>query len=131
MNACDQLLLELGGQLRRPQDLPPCRHRTGELSQKVLHATLAATEMVEQDLTHDAPSESGSPADCGVDVSDADDALAHQIIHLSGQSGLQTIGDMPGHFFVQADGPLAQGSVELRGAPDGLLRRFRSTDYFD
>ena len=46
MNACDQLLLELGGQLRRSQDLPPCRHRTGELFQKVLHATLAATEMV-------------------------------------------------------------------------------------
>src|ERR1700760_4550922 len=77
MNAHDQLLLELGGQLRRSQDLPPCRHRTGKLLQKVLHATLAATEMVEEHLTHDAPSEAGSPADRGVDVGDADDTLAH------------------------------------------------------
>src|SRR6185436_15721727 len=103
------------------QDLPPRRHRTSELLQEVLHATLAATEMVEQHLTHDAPSESRSPAKRRVDISDADDTLVHQMVNLSAQSGLQTIGDMPGHFLVQADGPLAQSRIECGGASDRLL----------
>ena len=46
VNACDQLLLELGGQLRRSQDLPPRRQGPVNCCQKVLHAALAATEMV-------------------------------------------------------------------------------------
>src|ERR1700731_436233 len=107
MNAIDQLMLELRCQLRRTQDLPPGRHRTGKLLQEMLHAALAAAEMVEEDLAHDAPPQSRSPAERRVDVGDADDALAHQMIHLPGQSSLQPVGNMSGHLLVQADSSLA------------------------
>src|SRR3954451_2174751 len=97
----------------------------------MLHAALAAAEMVEEDLAHDAPAQARSPGERGVDVSDADDALSHQMIRLASQSSLQAVGDMPWHFLVQADSPLAQSRIKFRGTTDGLLGRLGSADDLD
>ena len=73
----------------------------------------------------------GPQRERSVDVGDADDALAYQVIHLAGQRSLQPVGDMPGHFLVQADGPLAQSRIEFRSAPDRLLGGLCSADDLD
>src|SRR5271163_3281032 len=97
----------------------------------MLHAALAATKMVEEDLAHDSPSEPGTPTECRVDVGDADDALAHQMIDLPGQGRLQPVGNMSRHLLVKADSSLAQARVESGGTLDRFLGRLRSPDNLD
>ena len=59
MNAVDQLRLKLRRQFRRAEDLPPGRHRAGELLEEMLDAAWAAAEMIEHHLAHDAPAQPG------------------------------------------------------------------------
>src|SRR4029077_20847940 len=97
----------------------------------MLHTPLAATEMVEQNLAHDSPSETGPPAERGIDVGDTDDAFTHQMVDLPGQGGLQPVGNMAGHLLVQADSSLPEACIELDGTLDRLLGRLRSADNLD
>ena len=114
-----------------PEHLPPCRHRLGELVEEVLDAALAAAEMVEQDLPHDAPAQSRSPGQRLVDIGDADDVLGDEIIDLACQRRLQAIGHMPGHFLAYADGLLAEPRVEFGGALDRRFRGLRAANDLD
>jgi hypothetical protein len=43
---------------------------------------LAAAEVVEKDLSHDAPTRPRPPAQSGVYVSNADDAFGNEVIYL-------------------------------------------------
>src|SRR6266700_7638463 len=119
MNAVDELLLHFGRQYWLPKNLPPGRHRAGELLEEVLDAAWAAAEVVEQHVAHDAPTQARSPAQRGVDVGSADDAFGNEVVDLPRQCRLQAIGHMPGHFLAQPDGLLPQAYVELRGALNG------------
>ena len=87
--------------------------------------------MVEQNLAHDAPAQTGSPGQRLVDVGDADDAFGDKIIDFPRQRGLQPVGDMPGHFLVKPDGLLAQSRVEFDGALDRRFGRLRAADDLD
>ena len=68
VNAVDEHLLYLGGQHRRAENLPPRGHRTGELLEEMLDATLAAAEVVEKHIAHDAPTQARPPAQRCVDI---------------------------------------------------------------
>ncbi len=131
MNAIDQLPLYLGRQHRLPENLPPGRHWTGELLEEVLDAALPAAEVVEEQASHDPPAQARAPAQRGVGVGRAHDALGDEMVDLSRKGRLQTIGDMPGDFLVQSDRALAQSGVEVRDALDGLLRGLLATNDLD
>src|SRR4051812_42558997 len=122
MNAVDERLLHFGRQYRLPENLPPGRHRTGELLEEVLDAALAAAEVVEHHVAHDAPTQARPPAQRGVHVCSADDALGDEVIDLPCQGRLQTVGHMAGHFLAQANGLLSEPRVEIRCALNGRLR---------
>src|SRR6266851_10015557 len=131
MNTIDQFLLDFGCQLRGTQHLPPGGHGSRELLEEMFDAALAATEMIEQHLAHDAPAQTGSPAQCGVDIDDADDAVGDEMVDLPRQRGLQTVRYMPRHFLVQADSSLAEARVKFGDALDRILRRLCSADNLD
>src|SRR6266851_3367528 len=114
MNAVDELLLHFGRQYRLPENLPPGRHRAGELLEEVLDAAWAAAEVVEHHVAHDAPTQARAPAQRGVDVCGADDAFGNEVINFPRQRGLQAIGYMPGHFLAQPHSLLAQPRIEFR-----------------
>ena len=61
MQTVDELFLDFGRQLRRPENLPPCRDRTGELRKEMFDAAHSPAKVVEKHLTHDAPAQSRSP----------------------------------------------------------------------
>src|SRR5713101_660883 len=61
MNAVDELLLHFGRQYGLPENLPPGRHRAAELLEEVLDAALAAAEVVEHHVAHDAPTQARPP----------------------------------------------------------------------
>src|SRR5208283_3749058 len=103
------------------QNLPPRRHRSGELGEEVLDPALTAAEVIEQNLPHDPPPQSRPPAQRRVDVGDADNTFANKVIHLSRQGSLEAIRDMPGHFLVQSYRPFSHSRVEFRDAPNRIL----------
>src|SRR5258708_1402443 len=78
--------------------------------------------MVEHHAAHDAPAQARAPAQGGVDVGGAHHTLGDKVINLSAQRRLQTVGDMPRHFLVEAYRPLPDRRIKFRSAPD---RRFR------
>src|SRR6267154_6184162 len=116
MNAVDELLLHFGRQYRLAENLPPRRHRAGELLEEVLDAAWAAAEMVEHHVAHDAPTQARAPAQRGVDVRGTDDAFGNEVIDLPCECRLQTIGDVPRHLLAHSDNLLTQPGVELRSA---------------
>ena len=63
----------------------------------MLDAALTAAQMIEKDLPHDAPAQTGSPAERFVHVGDADDILSNEVIDFARQRRLQAIGYVPGH----------------------------------
>src|SRR5260221_5553131 len=103
MNAVDELLLHFGRQYRLAENLPPGRHRAGELLEEVLDAAWAAAEMVEHHVAHDAPAQARAPAQRGVNVRSADDAFGNEAINLPRERRLQTIVDLPRHLLAHAD----------------------------
>jgi hypothetical protein len=66
------------------------------LVQEMRHAALAAPQVVEQNLPHDAPPQARPPAQRRVDVGDAEDALADEVIDLAHHGRLQAIGNVAG-----------------------------------
>src|ERR1700733_8656409 len=97
----------------------------------MLDAALAAAEVIEEDLPHDAPAKPRSPAQRLVDVRDADDVLGDEVVDLAGQSRLQAIGDMAGDLFAQAYGLLSEPRVEFRRASNDGLRSLRAAHDLD
>src|SRR5882757_8569157 len=97
MNAVDELLLYFGRQHRISKRLPPSCHGTGELLEKVLHAAFPATEVIEEHVAHEPPTQARSPAQRGIDIGGADYAFGNKIVDFPSDGGLQTIGDMPRH----------------------------------
>jgi len=88
----------------------------------VLDAARTAAEMVEHHVAHNAPAQARAPAQGGVDVGGAHHTLGDKVINLAAQRRLQTVGDMPRHFLVEAHRPLPDRRIKFRSAPD---RRFR------
>src|SRR6267142_2650593 len=129
--AVDELLLEFGRQLGRTENFPPSRNRTGELLEKVLDTSLTAAEVIEKDLSHDAPAQSRPPAQRGIHIGNANDSFGDKMIHFPSQGSLQSICDMPRHFFVKADRPFPKRRVKFRSAPDRVLRGLCPADDFD
>src|SRR5262249_22508032 len=113
VNAVDELPLHVGRQYRLPENLPPGRHRTGELLEEMLDAAFAAAEVVEEHVAHDAPAQARPPGQRGVDVGGADHPVGDERVDLPRKGGLQTIGDMPGQLPVQSDWTFSQGRVEV------------------
>src|SRR6267378_8427997 len=105
MNAVDELLLDFGRQHRVAERLPPSCHGTGELLEKVLDAAFPATEVIEEHVAHEPPTQARSPAQRSVDIGGADDAFGNKIVNFPSKGGLQTIGDMPGHLFAYSNRP--------------------------
>src|SRR5258707_9646095 len=128
MNAVDELLLHFGRQYRLAENLPPGRHRAGELLEEVLDAAWAAAEMVEHHVAHDTPTQTRAPAQRGVNVRSADDAFGNEVINLPRERRLQTIGDVPGHLLAHADDLFTQPGVELRGTLNRGFRGLRAAD---
>jgi hypothetical protein len=95
-DAVDELLPQFGCQLRRAEGLPPGGNRPGELVQEVRHAAFAAPQVVEQNLPHDAPAQSRPPAQCRIDIGDAEDTLADEVVNLAHHGRLQAIGNVAG-----------------------------------
>jgi hypothetical protein len=87
----------------------------------VVDATLAAAEVIEKDLPHNAPSQSRSPAQRRVDIGDTDDPFCNEMINLPPQGCLQPVGDMPRYFLVKANCPLPDRRIEFKGALNRLL----------
>src|SRR5262245_53625053 len=131
MDAFDELLLHLRSEHRRAEGLPPRRHRAGELVEEVLDAARTAAEVIEHHVAHDTPAQAWAPGEGGVDVGGADDAFGDEVINLARQCTLQTVGDMPWHFLVEAHCPLSDRGVKFRCAPDCLFGSLGSTDDFD
>src|SRR3954469_13458574 len=71
MNAVDERLLHFGRQYRLSENLPPRRHGAGELLEEVLDAALAAAEVVEHHVAHNAPAQARPPAQGGVSRANA------------------------------------------------------------
>src|SRR5882672_6182869 len=103
MNAVDERLLYFGRQYRVAERLPPSCHGTGELLEKVLHAAFPATEVIEEHVPHEPPTQARSPAQRSVDIGGADDALGHKIVDFPSKGGLQTIGDVPRHLLTDSN----------------------------
>src|SRR5467141_1565468 len=128
--AIDELLLEFGRQLGRAENFPPSRNGTGELLEEVLDTSLTAAEVIEKDLSHDAPAQSRPPAQRGIYIGNANDSFGDKMIHFPSQRSLQSICDMPRHFFVKADRPFPKRRVKFRSAPDRVLRGLCPADDF-
>jgi hypothetical protein len=88
----------------------------------VRHAAFAAPQVVEQNLPHDSPPQARPPAQCRIDVGDAEDTLADEVVNLAHYRRLQAIGNVAGQLFVEADGALADRGVELRRTLDRVFR---------
>src|SRR5262245_50715187 len=123
MNAVDELLLHFGREYWLPENLPPSRHRGGGLLEEVLDAALAAAEMVEHHIAHDAPTQARSPAQRGVHVLSADDAFGDEVIDLPRQGRLQTVGHMPWHLLAQADGLIPRRRGRPSSGPFAATKR--------
>jgi hypothetical protein len=98
------------------------------LIEEMLDAALPTSQMIEQNLPHDAPTQARPPAECLIHVGNADDILGDKIIDFPCQSRLQAIGHMSGYFFTQPNGLLPQSRVELGDALNGLFRRLRAAN---
>jgi hypothetical protein len=97
----------------------------------MLNATFAAAEVVEEHLPHDAPTQARPPAQGGIHVGDTDDAVRNKMIYLARQSGLQTVGNMPGNFLVKTNGPFPQRRIKVGGALNRVLRGIRPANNLD
>src|ERR1700752_3108181 len=78
MDAVDELFLHFRSQHRRAEGLPPGRHWTAELLEKVLDTARTAAEMVEHHVAHDAPAQAWPPAQGGVDIGGAHHAPGNE-----------------------------------------------------
>src|ERR1700728_1735283 len=128
MYAVDERLLHVRSQHRRTERLPPGCHWTRELLEEMFDTARTAAEMVEHQIAHDTPPKARAPAQRGVDVGGAHHAFRDKVVHLAGQRRLQTVGDMPWHFLVEAHRPLPNRGVKFRGALDCGFRGLCPTD---
>ena len=94
-------------------------------------AALAAAQVIEENLPHDAPAQPRTPAQSLVDIGDADDVVGDEVIDFPRQRRLQAIGDMAGDFLAQTDGLLSEPGVEFRRALDRRLRSLGAADDLD
>src|SRR5258708_7477091 len=131
MNAVDELPLHFGCQHRASKRLPPSCHGTGELLEKVLHAAFPATEVIEEHVAHEPPTQAGSPAQRRVDIGGAHDAFGNKIVDFPSDGGLQTIGDMPRHLLAHSNRPPSDALVEFRDPLDRFFGGLGATNDFD
>ena len=88
----------------------------------MLDTARAAAEVVEHHVAHNAPTQARAPAQGGVDVGGADDAIGNKVINLARQRGLEAVGDVARHFLVEAHRPLPDRRIKFRRASDRLFR---------
>src|ERR1700730_15277838 len=131
MNAVDELLLDFGRQHRASKRLPPSCHGSGELLEKVLHAAFPATEVIEEHVAHEPPTQAWSPAQRSVDIGGADDAFGNEIVDFPSDGGLTTIGNIPRHLLTHSNPPPSNALVEFRGPLDRCFGSLGSANNFD
>src|SRR5271154_624595 len=131
MNPVDELLLNFGRQHRVAERLPPRCEGSGELFEKMLDATFTAAQVIEKHAAHEAPTQTRSPAQCGIRIGGADNAFGNKIVNLPTKGGLQTIGHMPRHLLTHSNRPPTNGLVEFRDALNGLFGGLGATHDFD
>src|ERR1700759_4470133 len=130
MAAIAELLLEFGRENGGSESLPPRCHGAGKLSKEVLNTTGAAAKVIEENLTHDAPSQPWSPTQRRIDVGHADHPVANKVVDLSHQRRLQPICNVPRQFLVKAHGTLAQCGIEFRSTLNRVFGGFCTADDF-
>src|ERR1700722_4293094 len=113
VNAIYECLLNLGGQHGLPEDLPPSCHRASELLEKMFDTSLAATQMVQHQLSHHTPAEPRAPTQGCVHVASANHSICNEMVDLASERGLEAICDMTGHFLLESHSSLAHRRVEL------------------
>src|ERR1700722_8523717 len=97
----------------------------------MLDAALTAAEVVEHDLTHDAPAKTRSPAQRLVHVGDADNVFSDEGVHLTRERRLKSIGDVSGPLLPQTHCLLAEPIIKLGGPPNGRRRSLGAADDLD
>src|ERR1700719_4548709 len=131
MHAVDELLLQFGRQHRVAESLPPRGEGSGELFEKMLDAAFTATQVIEEHVAHEAPTQARSPAQRRVDIGGADDAFGNKIINFPTEGGLQTIGDMTRHFLAHQYPAPATALVEFRDPLDRFFGGLGATHDFE
>src|ERR1700722_20849187 len=121
MNTLNELPLHFGRQHRATERLPPSCHRTGELLEKVLYATFPATQVIEEHVAHEPPTQARPPAQRSVDIRRADYAFGNEVVDFPGNGGLQTIGDVARHLLTHSNRPPSNALVEFRDALNCLF----------
>src|SRR5580692_13158441 len=97
----------------------------------MLDAAFTAAQVIEKHAAHEAPTQTRSPAQCGIRIGGADDAFGNKIVNLPTKGGLQTIGDMPRHLLAHPYRPPPNAVVEFRDALNGLFGGLGATHDFD
>src|SRR5216684_5891548 len=88
----DDGLLHLGAELRdRPKIFPPCGQWPGELLHEMLNSAWTATKMEQEIWTHQAPTQSRSPAHSNIRIGDIQYTLLDEIDNLTVKRRLETI----------------------------------------
>src|SRR5262249_41001523 len=107
-DSIDDRLPDLRGKLGdRAEIFPPGRDRAGEVIHEMLNAALTATKVKQQIGSHYAPAQSRPPANRSIGISDIQHTLLYQVYDLAIQRALNTVRDMPDHFFSNMDGLFA------------------------
>src|SRR3984885_16256542 len=95
---------------------------------EVMDTALAASKMEEQVWSHEAPTQSRSPAHRCIRVRDAEYALVDQVHNFAIEGSLQTVRDMADHFLLHVNRSLANRGIERHRTLDCLSRCLFATD---
>src|SRR6266481_1625154 len=104
----DDGLLHGGAELRnRPKIFPPCGQWPGELLNEMLNSAWTAPEMEQEIWTHQAPTQSRSPAHCNILIGDIQYTLLDDIDNFTVKRRLETVCHVADHLFSNMDWLLA------------------------
>src|SRR6202044_2573998 len=125
-------LLHLGTELSDCAEIfPPCRQRPRELLHEMLDPACTTAQMEQEIWTHQAPTQSRSPAHGRVRVSDIQNTLFDEVHDFTVESRLKPVRDMANHFLSHADRLFADRSVERDRSLNSFWGSFRASDDLD
>src|SRR5208283_1192448 len=97
----------------------------------MLNSSRTSAEMKEQVGSHDAPSQPGSPAHCGIGIRDAQDVLMDEVHDLPIERRLESICDVADNLLAKMDGLFADGRVKLDCPLNRIRRCLRAPNHLD
>src|SRR5580692_7699065 len=128
----DDGLLHFGTELRyRAEIFPPGGQWPCELLHEMLDSAWTTAQMEQQIWTHQAPTQSRSPAHGRVRVSDVQYTLLDEVDDFTVKSSLKPVCDMADDFLPNMDRFLTDRGVEGDGPLDGLWRCFGTCNDLD